>query len=139
MIEQHFPLKSAIFFLFNLVISSPLYFTEPPVMAPFSARICMIEYAVTDFPEPDSPTIPRVFPGSSLKLTPFTADTSPLSVLKVVCRSDTSRTNLLSSILLTPYYFDNLGANASLKPSPIRFNVRTMIQIVSAGKIRRNG
>ena len=38
-----------------------------------------------------------------------------LSVLKVVCRSDTSRTNLLSSILLTPYYFDNLGSNASLK------------------------
>ena len=139
MIEQHFPLNSAICFLFHLVISSPLYFTEPPVMLPLSARICIIEYAVTDLPDPDSPTIPSVFPGSRLKLTPFTADTSPLSVLKVVCRSDTSRTYLLSPILLTPYYFDNLGSNASLSPSPIRFRVRTIRQIVSAGKIRRSG
>ena len=40
----------------------------------------MIEYAVTDFPEPDSPTMPRISPGFRSKLTPFTACTSPLSV-----------------------------------------------------------
>ena len=36
----------------------------------------------TDLPEPDSPTMPRVFPRSTVKLTPSTARTVPSSVWK---------------------------------------------------------
>jgi hypothetical protein len=42
----------------------------------------MIESAVTDFPQPDSPTIPSVFLSSSLNDTPSTACTSPARVGK---------------------------------------------------------
>ena len=44
----------------------------------------MIESAVTDLPEPDSPTIPSVVPASTENESPFTARTSPSSVLNVV-------------------------------------------------------
>ena len=50
----------------------------------------MIESAVTDFPQPDSPTIPSVFPFSSEKLMPSTACTTPSRVKKCVRRSSTS-------------------------------------------------
>jgi hypothetical protein len=42
----------------------------------------MIVRQVTLFPEPDSPTMPSVFPFSTLKLTPSTALTIPSSVWK---------------------------------------------------------
>src|SRR3954468_15064460 len=51
----------------------------------------MIVRQVTDLPQPDSPTIPSVFPFSTLKLTPSTALTMPSSVRKYVLRSCTSR------------------------------------------------
>src|SRR5439155_21439992 len=50
----------------------------------------MIERQVTVFPEPDSPTMPRVWPFSIEKLTPSTALTMPSSVRKCVFRSWTS-------------------------------------------------
>ena len=37
---------------------------------------------VTDLPEPDSPTIPRVRPGSRSKSMPRTACTTPFSVVE---------------------------------------------------------
>lgn len=46
--------------------------------------------AVTDFPEPDPPTMPSVSPGSTWKETPSTAFTEPSSVGKTVSRSLTS-------------------------------------------------
>src|SRR6185369_4537030 len=52
----------------------------------------MIESAVTDFPQPHSPTMPSVFPFSSEKLMPSTACTTPSRVKKWVLRSLTSRT-----------------------------------------------
>ena len=42
----------------------------------------MIESAVTDLPQPDSPTMPSVLPRSTEKLTPSTACTSPDRVAK---------------------------------------------------------
>src|SRR5258708_4521505 len=51
----------------------------------------MIERAVTLLPEPDSPTIPSVSPGITLKLTPSTARTMPASVSNCVRSSRTSR------------------------------------------------
>ena len=87
--EHFFPRNPCICFLFHLVISSPLYNTSPLTIFPVSARICIMEYAVTLFPEPLSPTIPSVFPASRLKETPFTAFTSPESVKNDVCKSFT--------------------------------------------------
>jgi hypothetical protein len=40
----------------------------------------MSEAPVTDFPEPDSPTIPSVAPASTVKLTPSTARQMPSRV-----------------------------------------------------------
>ncbi len=51
----------------------------------------MIESAVTDLPQPDSPTIPSVRPFSTWKETPSTAWTTPSRVKKCVLRSLTSR------------------------------------------------
>src|SRR6185437_13902143 len=45
---------------------------------------------VTDLPEPDSPTMPRLSPGSSAKLTPRTACTSPSCWEKLTWRSSIS-------------------------------------------------
>src|SRR5262249_36499092 len=51
----------------------------------------MIERDSTDFPEPDSPTIPSVCPRSSVNDTPSTARVNPRGVLNDVWRSMTSR------------------------------------------------
>jgi hypothetical protein len=51
----------------------------------------MIVRHVTLLPQPDSPTIPSVFPFSTAKLTPSTALTMPSSVRKYVFSSLTSR------------------------------------------------
>src|SRR5919198_113845 len=58
--------------------------TPPPRASP------MIDRQVTLLPEPDSPTIPRVWPRSREKLTPSTALTMPSSVLNRTRRSFTS-------------------------------------------------
>ena len=50
----------------------------------------MIESAVTDLPQPDSPTIPSVRPSSTEKETPSTACTAPSPVKKYVLRLSTS-------------------------------------------------
>ncbi len=50
----------------------------------------MIERANTVLPEPDSPTMPRVWPWSTDSETPSTARTVPRLVRNEVCRSSTS-------------------------------------------------
>ena len=60
-------------------------------MRPFCAIKRMIDSEVTDLPEPDSPTMPSVAPGSTANDSPLTAATVPSSVLNVVLRSWTSR------------------------------------------------
>ena len=47
--------------------------------------------AVTDLPDPDSPTIPKISPGRTSNETPSTARTAPASVLNVVLRLRTER------------------------------------------------
>ena len=65
---------------------------EPPSMRPGGIGIKrMIESALTDLPEPDSPTMPSVEPLSTEYESPFTAPTKPSSVLKPTRRSLTSR------------------------------------------------
>src|SRR3954469_17135732 len=70
---------------------SPLNIASPLVIVFFFEFRPMIVRHVTLLPQPDSPTIPRVFPFSTLKLTPSTALTMPSSVRKYVLRSFTSR------------------------------------------------
>ena len=52
--------------------------------APYCPTVCrpMMPSEVTDLPEPDSPTMPRVLPFSSEKVSPSTDFTSPSSVGK---------------------------------------------------------
>src|SRR6476660_5739295 len=57
-----------------------------------------IDIAVTDLPQPDSPTMPMVWPASTWNETPSTARTTPSSVAKCVCKFSTSN----SAIRLDP-------------------------------------
>jgi hypothetical protein len=66
MVRRSSPLKSA----------SPLVIVFRRLLSPIIVR------QVTLLPQPDSPTIPRVFPFSTVKLTPSTALTMPSSVRK---------------------------------------------------------
>src|SRR5680860_1373523 len=62
----------------------------------------MMACAVTDLPEPDSPRMARVSPGSRSKLTPLTALATPSRVRNSTCRFSTSRTGVLGSSLPRP-------------------------------------
>ena len=73
--------------------SSPAYFTDPVTFA-YCGSNPMIAMEVTDFPEPDSPTMPRVRPGYRSKLTPRTAATEPASDGNDTFKSDTSNTGV---------------------------------------------
>ena len=84
----------------------------------------MVASAVTDFPEPDSPTMPSTSPGSSVKSTPRTAWTTPSLVGKSTSRRSICRAG--SAIRPRTRLF--LGSKASRRPSPIRKmdRIRTM-------------
>ena len=79
--------------LFGPIVSrfSPLKIASPLVIVFRRGLRPMIERQVTLLPQPDSPTIPRVFPFSTWNETPSTALTIPSSVRKYVLRSRTSR------------------------------------------------
>src|SRR6185295_9184071 len=64
---------------------------SPLTMRPGRSTIRRIERAVTLFPQPLSPTIPRVRPAWRSKLAPSTALTVPSSAKKYVLRSRTER------------------------------------------------
>src|SRR5918994_1317171 len=64
----------------------------PPSTRPgVRARRRITVRPVTDLPEPDSPTMARVWPSRTVSVTPFTARTMPASVWKEVCRSSMRR------------------------------------------------
>ena len=70
--------------------SRPPSFAEPSKRA-FGDRVSPISViTVTDFPDPDSPTIATTSPRSSVNDTPSTARTRPSSVTNETCRSSTS-------------------------------------------------
>src|SRR6185437_2310615 len=66
-----------------------------------TGRRRMIDSAVTDLPQPDSPTIPSVLPLSTVRSTPSTARTTPARVKKWVRRSSTSSSGAISGLLRT--------------------------------------
>src|ERR1700761_1471848 len=59
----------------------------------------MIVWVDTLFPDPDSPTMPSVWPGSTENETPRTAWTRPSDVWNDTCKSRTS-----SSVISCPYF-----------------------------------
>ncbi len=91
-IEMRWPRRRFIASSLSAVSSSPSKRIEPEAMRPVSVGIRRrMESAVTDLPQPDSPTMPRVSPRASSNDTPSTARTTPSSVLNCVCRSRTWR------------------------------------------------
>ena len=89
----------------------------------------MMLNAVTDLPQPDSPTMPSVSPGFSSNETPSTALTVPSLVAKTVCRSWTS-----SSAWVTCAYLRR-GSNASRIALPKMLDASTVMKIVTPGKM----
>ncbi|CAM5351510.1 hypothetical protein STANM309S_02063 [Streptomyces tanashiensis] len=73
--------------------SRPPSRTRPDIRA-VGGSSPMTPIAVADLPEPDSPTMPSVRPGSTSKLIPRTAATGPASEGKEILRSRTDRTGL---------------------------------------------
>src|SRR5215813_4216377 len=71
--------------------SRPSKNISPPTMRPGGETSRMIESAVTDLPQPDSPTRLNVSPRSSVNETSSTDRTSPRLVEKNVFRLRTSR------------------------------------------------
>jgi hypothetical protein len=87
-----FPRTSSRSLFDSFARSKPSKRTDPlTIFAGGCGSKLMIESAVTDLPQPDSPTMPSVFPGSTVKLTPSTARTIPSRVKKCVWRLSTSR------------------------------------------------
>ena len=102
----------------------------------------MTDRAVTDLPQPDSPTTPSVWARPMSKLTPSTALTVPSSVSNQVRRSLISRTcsplGFAGAVMAAPLPDDLAGraghvtsifwrgSSASRRPSPRKLAERTM-------------
>src|SRR5712691_6811790 len=77
--------------------SMPSKRAAPDSTRPLRASRPRIAREVTLFPQPDSPTIPSVSPGSMSKVMPLTACTVPRRVQKRTCRSSTERSAALAT------------------------------------------
>src|SRR5690348_180638 len=73
-----------------------------PVTTALSGSNPISASAVTDLPQPDSPTSPSVSPRLSAKLTPRTADAGPRLVLSRTPRPSTSIRGALTGPLISP-------------------------------------
>ena len=86
-------------------ISSPSSMISPPVILPLSEISRRMERAVSDFPQPDSPTIPNISPCFTQRLTPSTAGYMPPPEGKETHKSlifNTSKTLPLSVFWIRP-------------------------------------
>src|SRR5215216_2199787 len=72
---------------------------EPAILPGGSGTSRRMEFAVTDFPQPLSPTSASVSPSSTWKDTPSTARLTPSGVRKCVCRFSTSSKAIASKPL----------------------------------------
>ena len=81
-------------------MSSPSKTILPETIFPGGMGINLIkESMVTDFPQPDSPTIPRVSPFLRSKEIPSTALTVPQRVVKCVRKSSTDNITSVSILV----------------------------------------
>src|SRR5216684_3580322 len=96
--------------------SWPSNMIEPLTILPGGWGIRRIsESAVTDFPQPDSPTMPRVSPAPTSNVTPSTARTTPSRVKNCVCRSLTSSNDMRAAHPF-PKVRQSLVSNLDLHP-----------------------
>ena len=106
----------------------PLKRMAPAILPGGSGIRRRMDMAVTDLPQPLSPTTARVSPASTWKETPSTARLIPSGVRKWVCRFSTSR------IAMGQILFAMRGSRASRRPSPSRFTANTVMDRKMAGK-----
>ncbi len=110
-------------------ISRPSNFAEP-LIAAASVISDSVDSAVTDLPDPLSPTSASVSPGAMAKLTPFTASTSsPPSWRKATFRSRD---------LQQAHWKVFRGSKASRTPSKMKIKRHSISPVeVKAAKVRR--
>ena len=89
--------------LFSPCLFMPIKFRSPnsasPSALPLAARSPMAPIINWLLPEPDSPTIAIVSPTLTVIFAPFTADTLPSSVSKLIFTFLSSSTGFISAIL----------------------------------------
>ena len=139
-IDMRAPQNRRISFGPSAPISSPSNLIEPLRPTPRFGSSPMIERDSTVLPDPDSPTMPRVRPRSSVNDTPSTAWTVPRSVLNVVETSSTasSGTDALSGAGAAAGMVSVTGhlpgrRSAPRIASPSMFSASTVKKIISAG------
>ena len=95
----------------------------------------MTARAETDFPDPDSPTMPSVSPGVIDQLTPSTALTIPASVWNSTWRSSTETSGSAGPITWASHR--SLGSRASRSPSPTNTKPSTVKTTARLGQSHR--
>lgn len=109
--EKKLPRIVCISFSVQSMISRPSARMLPLLILAVLGSSFMIERQRTLFPQPDSPTIARVSPFFTKKLTSRTASTSPSGVSKLTDRCFTSS----NSAMFCSFLFEN--TKGSLRPS----------------------
>ena len=97
----------------SVVSSCPASLIEPPRWRSEGDRSRMIDSAVSDFPEPDSPARPRVSPGCSVKSTFSSTGRRPCGVRASMQRPSTARTGSPAGPVTTR----RCGGNRRRRPS----------------------
>jgi hypothetical protein len=111
------PVPRMVFSCFSFIVRSsrPWKRMDPRTCALLGNRP-IVARAVTDLPEPDSPTMPSTSPGARERSMPRTAWTTPSFVGKSTSRRSTCRAGSATQALTRLF----LGSNASRRPSPMR-------------------
>src|SRR6202166_2610299 len=94
--------------------SFPWKRTEPAILPGGSGMSRMSDIAVTDLPQPDSPTMASVSPSSTWKETPSTARLIPSGGRKWVCRFWTS-SNAIGSEAYSQSWMDRITKHVAEK------------------------
>ena len=124
---------------FIAVSSWPAKWTVPLLITSRRGSRPMIERASTVLPDPDSPTMPRVWPRSTDRETPSTARTVPRPVRNEVCRSSTtssgspgSPTSVNSRVLVAPLELDLAGGHNRPSRMSNRWRSRSPIRLIDS-------
>ncbi len=90
------------------------------------ARRPMTVKAITDLPEPDSPTRQTISPGLTVKLTLSTANSRSAPLGSVTERLRTSRTGFFASLISHHTFLLIFGSSVSRSPSPMMLIASTV-------------
>src|SRR5688500_10117671 len=110
--------------------SSPSSSTSPAILPGGVGTRPMIDSAVTLFPQPDSPTMPKVRPRSSVKSTPSTARTSPRSEAKCVRSPRTSSRLFMTRDLLLDHVAVEHAPRPGLARAALQVRDEALVRLV---------